>query len=370
LLTPELFGQYNYLLALVSLFVIFGEFGLNTSTSKYVAEYRVKNKDKIGSIIFSSITICFILSLIISIINYTYVIYLIPLIFLVCSVNIFGGVYRGLQKFKKFAIISSLSGLIALISAFFLIQTYGIIGAILVQIFYYSIFLIILVLSTKEIRISFDKEISKKIFNFSVTVGITSLAYFLYTRVDIIILQHFGYTVEIGYYEIINKIFQFIIIPFVMAGHVLGPDITMLLAKNDIVIISKRAKIILIFSIGLSTILTVLCYFILPFLVKTFLMDYYDENFIYMLSILLFILPLRLTGAIIQHGFVNPMGYTYISRNVLIPFGILNVILDFFLISAFGFIGVIYATLITYSLCICITYYIFFRKIGAMVKCS
>jgi len=381
LLTPELFGQYNYLLALTSFFVIFGEFGLSISVSKYVAEYNVKNKEKIKSIIFSSIAICFILSLSVSAFllvfgkylfaeNYRYVLYLVPLIFLMSSTSIFDGIYRGLQRFKKLAIISIMVGVLALASTFFLIKTFGIIGAISVQILYYLLFFILLLKFTPEAHISFDKEIVEQIFKFSVTVGITGLAYFLYTRADIIVLQYFGYTVEIGYYELINKIFQLFIIPFATVGQVFAPDVTMLLAKNNIAKIYKYANIILFFSIGLSIILTVLCYFVFPFFVKTFLAEYYSHNFIYMLNILLLILPLRLVGAIIQHGFLNSMGYTYISRNILIPFGILNIVLDFYLISVFGFIGVIYATLITYSLCISITYYIFFKKIREMLKCS
>ena len=46
LLTPYDFGLYNYALAIIFFFIIFGDFGISAATSKYVAEYNAINKDK------------------------------------------------------------------------------------------------------------------------------------------------------------------------------------------------------------------------------------------------------------------------------------------------------------------------------------
>ena len=43
LLSIEDFGSLNYLLAIIYLLVIFSDFGISTSASKYIAEYDVKN---------------------------------------------------------------------------------------------------------------------------------------------------------------------------------------------------------------------------------------------------------------------------------------------------------------------------------------
>jgi len=54
LLGPYTFGIYNYILAIVFFLVMFGDFGISTATSKYIAEYNVTDKEKLKSVLFSS----------------------------------------------------------------------------------------------------------------------------------------------------------------------------------------------------------------------------------------------------------------------------------------------------------------------------
>src|SRR3989339_1979664 len=54
LLSPYDFGIYNYALAIVFLLIIFGDFGISTATSKYVAEYNVTDKKKLKAVLFNS----------------------------------------------------------------------------------------------------------------------------------------------------------------------------------------------------------------------------------------------------------------------------------------------------------------------------
>ena len=93
LLTPYDFGIYNYVLAIVFFLIIFGDFGISTATSKYVAEYNVTDKNKLKAVLFNSGIIILILTVIITILTliigpwylkdkYVYVLYLLPLIFL------------------------------------------------------------------------------------------------------------------------------------------------------------------------------------------------------------------------------------------------------------------------------------------------
>src|SRR3989344_477957 len=41
LLTPYDFGIYNYLLAIMFFLIMFGDFGISTATSKYVADFNI-----------------------------------------------------------------------------------------------------------------------------------------------------------------------------------------------------------------------------------------------------------------------------------------------------------------------------------------
>ena len=104
ILNQELFGTYNYLLTLIGFFVIFGEFGLSASVNKYIAEYRIRDKEKIQSIISSSVYIFLTLSIIVSLFllvfnififnfNTLYFIYLILLLFLISASNVLDGIF-------------------------------------------------------------------------------------------------------------------------------------------------------------------------------------------------------------------------------------------------------------------------------------
>src|SRR3989344_3026325 len=119
LLIPYEFGIYNYVLAIIFFFIMFGDFGISTATSKYVAEYNVTDKEKLKSILFNSGVLILGLTIIITIITlifgklylqdkYIYVLYLLPIIFLAPMTSLYDGIYRGLKKFKQLAIISSI----------------------------------------------------------------------------------------------------------------------------------------------------------------------------------------------------------------------------------------------------------------------
>ena len=53
-LVPYDFGIYNYSLTIIFFLIMFGDFGISTATSKYVAEYNIKDKEKLKSVLFNS----------------------------------------------------------------------------------------------------------------------------------------------------------------------------------------------------------------------------------------------------------------------------------------------------------------------------
>jgi len=119
LLSPYEFGIYNYVLAIIFFLIIFGDFGISTATSKYVAEYNVTDKKKLKSVLFNSGIIILGLTLLITLITitigpwylkekYVYVLYLLPLIFLAPMTSLYDGIYRGLKRFKSLAIIRAI----------------------------------------------------------------------------------------------------------------------------------------------------------------------------------------------------------------------------------------------------------------------
>jgi len=70
------------------------------------------------------------------------------------------------------------------------------------------------------------------------------------------------------------------------------------------------------------------------------------------MSILLVLLPFKVFGTCLNHGFIVPAGYAKIMAVATGIGGILNVIFDYICIDRFGYIGVFWVTLVIHSLSI------------------
>ncbi len=358
LLVPYQFGIYNYILTIIFFLIMFGDFGISTATSKYVAEYNAVDKNKLKSVLFNSILIVLSLTVIITILTlifgpwylkekYIYILYLLPLIFLAPMTSLYDGIYRGLKRFKKLAVISLIIGSISLGFIYFLINTYGLIGALISQDLFYFLLLLSLGIGYREFTLKINKKIMGEIGKYSLLVGLSTLGYFLYTRVDIIVLGQFGLIEQIGYYEIINKIFVLVLLPVTILGTVVAPNSTKNFAikkfgyiKNKLI---KESSLLFISGLFVSLI----SFIILPFIFKIFLSEYDLSLLTKILNIILLLVPLRFFSTYISVGYITSSGRTAILTKYLIIFGIANLILDIILINLIGFIGVIYATLFT-----------------------
>jgi O-antigen/teichoic acid export membrane protein len=358
LLTPYEFGIYNYILSIIFLLIIFGDFGISTATSKYVAEYNLTNKEKLKGVLFSSGMIIFGLTTLITILTlifgpsylkdkYVYVLYLLPSIFLAPMISLYDGIYRGLKRFKSLSIISLITGALSLSFIYFFIKNYGLIGALIAQNLFYFLLFLVLVIGYKEFHLKVNGEVMREIGKYSLLVGLSTVGYFLYTRIDILILGHFGFIEEISYYEIINKIFMLILIPVTVLGTIVAPNSTKNFILRKFKYIKKKMikESITLFIMGL--VVALMSFLIFPIIFRTFLNEYDSTLLIRLLNMLLILIPLRFFSTYISMGYITPSGKVGIVTRYLIIFGIINVILDVILINIMGFIGVIYATLVS-----------------------
>ncbi|MFA5856444.1 MAG: oligosaccharide flippase family protein [Candidatus Pacearchaeota archaeon] len=357
LLLPYDFGIYNYVLTIVFFLVIFGDFGISASTSKYVAEYNATDKRKLKLVLFNSGIIILALTIIVTIITllfgklylqekYIYVLYLLPLIFLAPMTSLYDGIYRGLKKFKQLAIISVIIGLFSLTFIYFLINQYGLIGALIAQNIFYLLLFISLALGFRDFKFEFNKKIIKEIGSYSLIIGIGGLSYFIYSRINILILGNYNYIVEIGYYELINKIFLILMLPFNIFSQVISPQITELYSKKKIKNLIRDYKKYIFLSFILSLFISLIILFLFPIILKLFLNKYYNPLIIRMMSFMLVILVTQAITAISAVGFSTSTGHAKLNMYFLIIFGLINIPLTIIFIEYFGFIGVIYSTVL------------------------
>jgi O-antigen/teichoic acid export membrane protein len=377
-LAPEKFGLFSYLMALVGLFIIFCDFGISSATSKYITEYKTKRPKEVNKILFSVSTAIVSLATIISLLiiflgryifkEYLLLLYFIPYLFLFPLTSTLDGAYRGLKDFKRLSVITLIVGFISLIASYFLIKSYLLVGAIISQNLLFFLLAISLFIFREEIEFKINKNILKKVIKYSVIIGIINIMFFLYTGADILILKYFGYVVEIGYYEIVNKLFMIILIPSMLLGQVLAPDITRDYSLDKFSIVKKKFLKYISSMFVLSIFLIAFLYFLFPVLIKLFLEDYFTKETLLIFKLLLIVLPLKFMASITNHAHTVPSGNAHLSMWTMIPAGIANIILDFYFISIFGFIGVVYATLICYAFATTSFMILYYIKLSRLIK--
>lgn len=371
LLSPYDFGVYNYSLAFIFFLILFGDFGISTATSKYVAEYNLTNKDKLRGVLFNSGLIILILTVFVSLIavvyehyflkdGQTYIIYLLPLIFLSPMTSLYDGIYRGLKRFKQLAVISGIIGFVSIFIAWFLIKNYGLKGALLSQDIFYLIMLIGLGSHYCDFHFKINKNVMREIGRYSVIVGIAGLGLFIFTRINILILGYFNLITEIGYYEIINKIFAILIIPFSIFSQIISPNITEIFAKKQFKDLLHKYIKYLSASFVVGVLLALFIIIILPLILRSFLPSYCNSEIIFALRLLSIILITQSMSNIASVGFSTPSGHAKVNMFFLLGFGIINVPLSILLVKFYGFYGIVYSTLIIKGLAdISFIYYYF-----------
>ena len=374
-LAKEDMGIYTYISSALLLLVIFADFGISTATSRYITLYNTEDKSKVKKVFFNSSLMIFGISMIviltvfllkeyISIKYYDYILYALPMVFISPMTSLLDGIYRGLKKFKQLAIVSLLNSFVGILISYILVTSYGIIGAIWAQIIYFSIYSFILLILHKEYEFKIDRKIVRDIGKYSLSFGIATLGFYLFSKVNILILGKYDLLEEIAVYELLNKVFTVFLIPFSVLGQVLAPNIVEMfsLKKIDEVknVFKKLLKYLLLFNvffIPLSTILARIG-------INLFFPSY--NNGI-MESLLL---PISLTYAVaipvvvINTGILTSTGHAKLMAIQNIVSGIVNVILNIFVIQKYGYLGVVWVTFSIQILSTLILYIVYYSKLS------
>jgi len=377
LLSPEDFGLLNYLRTVFFLLMIFCDFGLSYAVSKFVTEYKVGRSAKLNSIAFTtvifSIGIAALISAAVFILgdtifkeNYRYILCFLPYLFLMPLTEILDGIYRGLKEFKKLALISSIVGLVSIGISILLISSYRLMGAIWsINIMYLLLFMPLCGFQ-KNFRFEFSKSVLVEVLKYAIVLGIGNIGGFLYARVGILILKQFGFVTEIGYYGLLDNIFQFVFLPFGILGQVIAPNTTAYVTVKNVAEIKNKLKKYTIFCAITGLVLCAVMYFGIPVVIKVIFPDYNTVGFFTIMNILILLVPFYIWGAVLTQGFVAPAGLARISVITTLIGGVANLILCYIFISLFGFAGVFWATLVVHSVTIIIITAYFYAKVGTV----
>lgn len=368
-LSPNEFGEVVYLLTVITIINLFTNFGISISALKSAAEFNNNNEiNNLNNLLPSASRISLIVIVPISVIAFIllgdtskYLLYTIPYLIFNPITSIIDGIYVGTKNFKRLAINTSFASLISFFCSIFLITKFQKQGILLSYSVYYILLFIFNYLKYPFKKGRFSLELSKEVLKYSVIIGLGSISFFLYSRFDILVLKYFGYTNEIGHYELIMKFFEVTFIPIVLVGQVLSPYFIKLKQEYKFNHIFNYFSISSSFMFILGVVASVILYLIIPYIIKEFYSNYFSEEFLLIMSILLFSVPFKFVGIYLTHGLINPLGYAKIITYTTLIFGIINIIMDIVCIKLFGFIGIFWVTLFVHNVNISLQFILFFR---------
>ena len=356
-LNPYDFGIYNYVLAVIFFLILFGDFGISVAASKYVAEYQVTNPEKLKYVLFNSGLVILALTIVVTAITlllgpdflqdkYLYVLYILPVIFLAPMTSLYDGIYRGLKKFRQLALLSTGVSVLSLGFIYFLIRKYGLTGALLSQNLFYLLLFLTLAFGYRDFLFKPNREILKSVGFYALVIGIIHVSAFLYTRVDILVLGAFDLIVEIGYYEIVNKVLMLMQLPFLVYAQVQAPNMVESYCQEGSAAILRKLTSCTTYATIISSLLAVLLGLAVPWVLGRFFSEYDQPGLIRILYIFLFCFIFQNVSNLVGNTFIISTGHARINMINIIVFGILNLLLDILLVRYYGYMGIAYAKLL------------------------
>lgn len=364
-LGPEVFGRLAYTLAVVSFVALFANFGISAAASKHVAETGDARTTlwTAGLIVAALGTLAIIISLILAWLwpgEFALLAIASPILLFKPLGALADGVLRGVRRFKILSLIALVCAPLLIISAF-LFSPLGGAGILLAFVVYYTASAIGCIWA-----VGVEKRWSHKARSalmYALWIGIGSLGYFFFSRIDIIVLRGAGYVSVIGEFELINQALQLLVFPLVVVGHVIAPRISKMLTDgniDDVRRISWQALVVS-FVVGVAASVALLSLF--PIVVNAFFPAYATSSFMSILTILCFLLPLQFWSIFSVHAFMTPGGFASIYTTTAIIGGVFNTILDVVAVILFGAMGIFYVTLLVHSVVIVVTAMIYFRRL-------
>ena len=100
----------------------------------------------------------------------------------------------------------------------------------------------------------------------------------------------------------------------------------------------------------------------MPMILSRLFSTYDVEEIIRIFRLLSWIYPIIFVGLISANGFLNPLGFASITLKITFIAAVLNLVLDYYFINLFGFIGVIYVTVMIHSTSIIVEHTLFYFK--------
>jgi len=367
-------GVYAYVSSMLLLLALFTDFGISTSTSRYVALYNSEDKEKVKRIFFNvslvilvaTVVVLVIFILLKDILSVQYPDYLLltlPMIFIYPMTSLMDGIYRGLKEFKKLALFTILNSVVGIGGAYLLVTNFGLNGTVVAPLLYFSSYLIILLIAYRGYQFVLDRKIVKDVTTYAMYFGIAALGHYLFSKMNVLILGSQNLLEEVAVYELLNKINTELLLPFIVLGQILAPNVVEDFSKKRFENIQKQFRKNLVLTL-LAAIIFLPLSILITFVAVNLFFPIYSGDILQSL-----LLPVALTFStavpvvVINTGMITSTGHGKLMAIQNIITGIVNVLLNLFIIKSHGYIAVVWVTFAVQLISNTILYLIYSSKL-------
>ncbi len=369
LLSVAEYGEFNYALSFVSLFVIMADLGINNITIREFSKDRDNEKDFSALLSFKFVLAIFTILLIGIVSLFTIATKTIFILGLYVAVLSFGGifstVFQAREKLQYYAWGDMIQGVVVVAlgilfitfnpSAEFLALAY-LISVIVLFVYFAYVY-------TKyfsKIKIRFDTKVWKEYFSMAWPLALAGMFGHIYTSIDSVMIEWFYKFDQVAYYNAAQKFIWIALIPASLISTSFFPTFNKLIKES-------KEKMQKIWSFQLETMFALA----LPVILGTYLMaekiidfgfglDKYEPS-VFAMQILLVMLFFAYISMPFHHALIS---FDKQKKIFLITmFGaILNFFFNLLLIPIYGFYGAAWATAGTYLFVLIVNIY-YLRKL-------
>ncbi len=386
-LGPADYGLFYAVFTFVIFFLFFRDLGLNPALTKYISEFKIKNKfSEIKTAVFSVLLSQITSSIIFAVLFFILAPFLAAYYFknpaaelilkIMIGYTIFSisftflkAFFSGFQKFRIYAFIDTAKNSIVLILIliFFSINlkilspvlAFLLVGPILILIFLPFIIKTFNIFKYKTKNFS---SITKMLFAFGLPVIMTDIGDKVISYIDTLMLTSFRTLEEVGIYNVALPTAMAFLFLGTSVSSVVFPLFAELWAKKDKKRLSLGLNMLHKYTFALTAPIIFTVFAFSDLLIKLFFSEDYMAAAlplqILLVGVFLFIV------AMINHSIISAIGRPKTVTKIIFLAAVTNAILNLILIPKFGISGAASATTISYALALILSTY----KVNSFIK--
>lgn len=353
----KVFGEYTYIITLLSMISIFIRMGMDNSLV-----YFIINKGDMYNIVSFLIVLILTLFVFIGFIFFssnTLLITSIPLIFILASQELFFAIYKAKGEIKNYFLIKIIFTLLlqlVLIVLFYYLSNTKVSDLIII---YYIVNLITLTILYYFSKNSFKKYyFDYEFIKYSIPTMFIAIIGMFMNRIDLLMIGHFMPVENVALYQVVAQISTLISILLAIFNIAFAPKIAELYKNNEFSklknIYVRATRIIFTLSAGL---------FILVVLYNNAILNYFGSEYTLVESTLIIRCFGQLTVVFVGSvGFMLTMtGQVNKQLSRIIIASIINIVLNYILIPLYGLDGAAIATALALFISSFIGYILVYR---------